>query len=127
MIYKLGLVALGGALGALSRYGLGRALHHWNPHPWFSIGTLVANVVGCFLMGASIVWIGELDEVYRDALSAFILVGFLGSLTTFSTFILEFVKLAQHSEFKVVLTQCAAHLILGVVGLWLGHSLAQKL
>ncbi len=127
MTYKILLVALGGALGAVCRYGLARGLQHMNPHPWFSLGVLTANLVGCILMGALVVWVGGLNEAYREAIAAFVLIGFLGSLTTFSTFILEIVKLAQNNALRVILTQVSAHLLLGILGLWIGHSLAERL
>ena len=120
------LVALGGSLGALSRFGLGKALQHWNPHAHFSVGTLLANLLGCFLMGALVVIIGGLSDTQREVMVAFLLTGFLGSLTTFSTFILEFFKLNQSNEPKLIVMHLLGHLALGVAGLWIGHSLAQR-
>jgi CrcB protein len=119
-------VALGGALGAMARYGLGKGLTNWNPHPSFSAGTLLANLIGCVLMGALVEMIGQMEQPQKDMLSAFLLAGFLGSLTTFSTFILEVFKLSQSSSLKIVLGHLGGHLGIGMFGLWLGYNLAQR-
>ena len=122
------LVGLGGCLGALARYGLSKLLQPANPHPFFSAGTLTANVLGCMLMGFLVVLFAQdMEEGYREALVAFILTGFLGSLTTFSTFILEFFKLSQTPGVKLAFSHLAAHLCTGLFGLWAGHALGQKI
>lgn len=124
---KLVWVALGGALGALLRYGLGKGLTDWNPHSSFSAGTLLSNLIGCVLMGALVVVIGQMSQPHKDILTAFVLAGFLGSLTTFSTFILEVFKLSQDASLRIVLGHLGAHLGLGFFGLWLGYNLAVRL
>ena len=124
---KLVWVALGGALGALLRYGLGKWLTDWNPHSSFSAGTLLSNLIGCVLMGALVVVIGQMSQPHKDILTAFVLAGFLGSLTTFSTFILEVFKLSQDASLRIVLGHLGAHLGLGFFGLWLGYNLAVRL
>ena len=124
---KLVWVALGGALGALLRYGLGKGLTDWNPHSSFSAGTLLSNLIGCVLMGALVVVIGQMSQPHKDILTAFVLAGFLGSITTFSTFILEVFKLSQDASLRIVLGHLGAHLGLGFFGLWLGYNLAVRL
>ena len=124
---KLMWVALGGALGALLRYGLGKGLADWNPHSSFSAGTLLSNLIGCVLMGALVVVIEQMSQPHKDLLTAFVLAGFLGSLTTFSTFILELFKLTQDGGLRIVLGHLGAHLGLGFFGLWLGYNLAVRL
>ena len=77
-------------------------------------------------MGALVVLIAQAEESQREAIAAFVLTGFLGSLTTFSTFILEFFKLHQANEGKLVLGHLACHLLIGILGLWLGYSAAER-
>ena len=120
-------VALGGALGALARYGLAKGLEQWNPHTYFSAGILAANLLGCFLMGFLVLSLGQMNPSYRDLLAAFLLTGVLGSLTTFSTFILEVFKLAQSGDTKQMLAHFAAHMVLGILGLWVGYGAAAKI
>jgi CrcB protein len=85
------LIGAGGFAGALCRYGIaaaGRALLKTS----FPVGTLVANVLGCFLIGM-LIGSGH-DEKYRSVKLLFG-VGFLGALTTFSTFSAETVSQAN--------------------------------
>jgi len=85
-------IALGGALGALGRFGLSSAVFAVTGRgfPW---GTLAVNVVGSFIIGLAAIFFMSRSGLpfARDAL----IVGFLGSLTTFSTFSLETVQLLQ--------------------------------
>ena len=110
----------------MARYGLGKGLTHWNPHLFFSAGTLLANLIGCVLMGALVELIANLNPPHKEILSAFLLAGFLGSLTTFSTFILEVFRLGQSGNTKIVLAHLGGHLGLGLFGFWLGYSLSQR-
>jgi CrcB protein len=79
----LALVGLGGALGALLRYGLDGLIPGWDP-----LGTLVANVIGAFLLG---ILLYEAHLAARLSAETRLLVGtgFCGSLTTYSTFAAE--------------------------------------
>lgn len=87
-------VALGGALGAMGRFGLTTWLFPVLGTR-FPLGTLVANVLGCFLVGVAFVLIvdkGMLPPEYRPL----VITGFLGALTTFSTFSLDALLLWQN-------------------------------
>ena len=117
-------IALGGATGALCRFGIGKAMTSLNPHPRFSVGILAANLIGCFLMGALFILISNLDAGPREALTAFVLTGFLGSLTTYSTYMLEFVSLAQDGVHKHALGYIGVHFVGGVIALGAGLKLA---
>jgi CrcB protein len=118
-------VALGGALGAVGRYWLCVYLVPitGNQFPW---GTLFVNMSGCLLIGFLYTLIGgsvaekiPLTPYWR----AFLTTGFLGGLTTFSTFSLESIVLWQQVNPTVALTYIVSSLIgclgLVIVGLWL--------
>ena len=89
-------VGLGAMLGAWLRWGLGLWL---NPRfPEVPLGTLTANLVGGYLVGIAVAWISarpEIDPAWR----LFIVTGFLGGLTTFSTFSAESVGMLLRGEF----------------------------
>ena len=89
-------VGLGAMLGAWLRWGLGMWL---NPRfPAVPLGTLTANLVGGYLVGIAVAWISarpEIDPAWR----LFIVTGFLGGLTTFSTFSAESVGMLLRGEF----------------------------
>ena len=79
-------VAVGGALGALARWGIGLA---WPaPHGGFPASTLLINVVGCLLMGVLVVHVVEVREAH-PLVRPFLGVGVLGGFTTFSTFAVD--------------------------------------
>ena len=82
----LGVIAVGGGIGALSRYAIGVWIPHESGHvPW---STLLINSLGCFLIGILMVLITEVWAAHR-LLRPFLGIGFLGGFTTFSTFTVE--------------------------------------
>lgn len=116
-------IAIAGALGALSRWGIslaGYALFGTG----FAWGTLIANVLGCFLMGflMHFGWIG--DRLSADARTA-MTVGFLGAMTTFSTFSYETVKYIEDGVWMSAIANIAANLILGLGAMVAGLFLAR--
>ena len=86
-------VAAGGAVGAVVRYGVSRwAVGRFPEHAW--LGTLAVNLAGCFLIGAATYAAAEKGTLSPAARAA-VISGFLGGLTTFSTFGLEAVALGR--------------------------------
>jgi len=82
----LGVIALGGAIGALARYGLAEAIpHRAGTFPW---STFLTNVSGCLLIGALLVVITEARTVHPLS-RPFLGTGILGGFTTFSTFTVD--------------------------------------
>ncbi|MGI8981714.1 MAG: fluoride efflux transporter FluC [Pirellulaceae bacterium] len=129
------LVALGGTLGALARYGVGVAFPH-TPGKHFPVATLLVNVVGCLLIGM----IGQvLQRFAADAsvkpnasellliatLRQAIIVGFLGGLTTFSAFGWDSTRLFLDDRPLLALSNIAANLLAGLFAVWLGITLVK--
>jgi fluoride exporter len=112
-----GLLALGGAAGALARYGLATAIAR-RAGGSFPAGTLVVNVLGAFLLG--VVVTGLATSPLRVQLAALLAVGFLGDFTTFSTFAYESVMLAREREWSRVAWYLAASLGFGVAAVTAG-------
>lgn len=123
---RLALIALGGGLGAVGRYGLDLAARSLWPALTgrFPLGILIVNVLGCLLFG----WImgaaggaGGLSEGRR----LFLLTGLLGGFTTFSTFSHDTARLLASGTTGPALLNVFGSLILGVAavlaGLWLGR------
>lgn len=118
-------IAAGGALGALARYGVGTwAAARWGTaFPW---GTLLINVTGSLLLGLFSAW-----YVHRAGLPLelrlFVAVGFCGAYTTFSTFALDTVSLAQAAEVSASLTNAlltnALCLAASLLGIFVGSRL----
>lgn len=115
------LVAFGGALGAMARYGVALAGLRWGGEgvPW---GTWVANALGCLLIGLAI------PLVRGDDARLAILVGGLGSFTTFSTYSADTVLLWEAGRPGLAaanaLGSVAVGLLFVVAGFWAGRQLA---
>ena len=109
---RLLVIAAGGATGALTRYFVTGWVQSWTASA-FPIGTLV--VIATFLLGPS-----TLPDPYR----AFLLVGFLGAYTTFSTFSWDTLSLFDDGRPELALLNVVASNLLCLGGVWLGHRLA---
>ena len=111
-------VFVGAGCGACLRFALGQTLNRLLPQ--LPLGTLVANLIGGYLVGVAIAffaWRSELSVLWRLAL----ITGFLGGLTTFSTFSAEVVNAFSRGDLGWALAIAAAHLagslLLTVLGL----------
>jgi CrcB protein len=117
------LVALGGALGSVSRYKLsGLILHHtvdWR----FPAGTFAVNVLGCLVAGLLAGFAEKYDYLSADA-RIFIFTGILGGFTTFSAFGLETMFLIKRGELMVASANVILSVIAGLVALWIGFGLS---
>lgn len=111
-------VGVGGALGAMGRYGVSAlSLRLLGPNfPW---GTLAVNVLGSAAMGLFIVWLAT-REPHPAMTRAFIATGVLGGFTTFSTFALEAVMLYREKSVSLAGAYVAASIALSIGGLVAG-------
>ena len=89
-------VAIGGALGSALRYCVGAYVFHLSPGSELPWGTVVVNLVGCFLIGALVEYSARSELLNKD-LQLLLVTGFLGGFTTFSAFGLESVGLLNRS------------------------------
>ena len=100
-------IGFGAALGAWLRWGLGIILN-----PLFStvpLGTLAANLLGGYLVGAAVT-VFHIHVDLPAEVKLFVITGFLGGLTTFSTFSAEVVNMIQRNEYGWALSTAALHL-----------------
>lgn len=127
MVYSLLAVATGAALGAVWRWGLGEWLNPlFAPIP---LGTLAANLIGGMLVGLAVAYFTH-QHTGAPEWRLFVITGFLGGLTTFSTFSMEVVNLFERGAYGWALGAVGAHLagslLLAGAGLWLGNALLAK-
>ena len=111
-------IAAGGALGALARHFVNRAALAWFG-PGFPWGTLVVNVAGSLAMGLLIGWLARHDGISAEW-RAFLTVGFLGALTTFSTFSLDAVALFERGQILTAGLYVVGSVVLSLGGLAAG-------
>jgi CrcB protein len=112
-------VALGGAIGASARYGLGLAMTRLFGSG-FPIGTLMANVIGGLLMGLLMGWIIRDAPQSADTLKLFAGVGVLGGFTTFSAFSLEAMRMIEAKTFGLFFGYVSLSVILAIAAVALG-------
>jgi CrcB protein len=119
-------IGVGAVLGAWLRYGLGLWLN-----PMFAtvpMGTLAANLIGGYLVGAAVMVFHLNVEIPPEA-KLFFITGFLGALTTFSTFSAEVVHLIQNARYAWAAGAAALHLfgslMMTALGIFTIHKLAQ--
>jgi len=120
---KIIIVAFGGSLGALSRYGLTLfSVKLFSDR--FPFGTLFVNLAGCFLIGL-IFSLGSEKNIINPLFRLFFVTGFLGALTTFSTYGIESVNFARNGMLDSTIINIAANNIGGflliLLGLWIGR------
>ena len=100
-------ICIGACIGALARWQLSL---HFNPNGWLPWGTLYANLIGGYLIGVCVAVFQQLPEL--DPLWRLLLVtGFLGALTTFSSFSSEVVQMVLCSRYGLALLTSALHLL----------------
>ena len=100
-------ISLGASLGALLRWQFSL---NWNPLlPELPLGTLAANLVGGYLIGLSVAWLGAHSE-FPPELRLLLVTGFLGGLTTFSTYSAEVVGLLAAGRYAWALGVALIHL-----------------
>jgi CrcB protein len=117
------VVGLGGALGAILRYGIGRGLGPY--FPTFPAGTLVANVLAGFICGAVTAAHREFG-VTSHASSLFLTTGMMGGLSTFSTFSVETVDLLRASRYLPACANVITNLALCIAAVFLSYYLTRK-
>ena len=112
-------VGAGAMLGAWARWGLGAWLNPLVPN--LPMGTLVANVGGGYLVGIAVAFFGAHSAIAPEWRLACI-TGFLGALTTFSTFSAESVQLLQHGRYLAAGLHSGAHLLGAILATGLGFA-----
>ncbi len=116
-------VALGGAVGAVLRYQLGRGMTHWlgpqavTAFPW---ATLAANVLGSLAMGLLAGWLARHGDGSGEQWRLLLGVGLLGGFTTFSAFSLELMLLIERGQAWTALTYALVSVLAGLAGLYVG-------
>ena len=123
--HKMLWLAVAGACGSIARYSLAGFVQNYSrsAFPW---GTLIVNVAGCFAFG--LVWALSQDRMaISPEIRTIVIVGFLGSFTTFSAFLFETEQMLEHAEWFFAVLNVLGELTTGFaayfLGTWIGRAM----
>lgn len=120
------LVAFGGALGSMARYGVSVAVSRMVPGMGLPWGTLTVNVVGGLAMGLLMGWLALRGGGHQESVRVFAAVGILGGFTTFSAFSLETVLMLERKQFGLAAAYIALSVVLACGALFIGLMVARR-
>tara|TARA_Y100000766_G_scaffold266478_1_gene260854 strand:- start:1681 stop:2055 length:375 start_codon:yes stop_codon:yes gene_type:complete len=121
MIQQAALVAIGGAIGAVLRFGIGNIIESSE----FPLSTILVNVSGSFILGMLAVM--AINNGYSEELMLFFGTGLLGAFTTMSTFSLETLTLVKNDNYPLALVYASISFILCILFAFVGWELGDRL
>jgi CrcB protein len=121
----LWLVAAGGAVGSVLRYLMASSIQKMTPAN-FPLGTVMVNIVGCFVIGLLYVWLIDRTGP-RPELRALLMVGVMGGFTTFSSFSLETVTLVMQGSYANAVANVLISVFVCLLGTTLGIMLGRNI
>jgi len=116
-------VGIGGCAGAMLRFYISSAINRVAGDELGFVGTLTVNLIGCFLIGALAVVVVRTTHLSPHS-QRVLIIGLLGSLTTFSTFALECMNLLQHGRVGALTVNVVTNVVAGILLVWVGMQLA---
>lgn len=122
-------VALGGAIGSVARYWLSGLIasskFFGQSFPW---GTIIVNITGCFVIGFfNTLTVSEGRMAASPDLRTFFMIGICGGYTTFSSFSLQTLTLAEDGEWLYAGGNILVSVVMCLIGVWLGHFFATSI
>ncbi|HRG02664.1 MAG: fluoride efflux transporter CrcB [Paludibacteraceae bacterium] len=122
---QLLLVGFGGFFGSIARYWMSKLNLTWDFHS-IPMGTLAVNIIGSFLIGFML-GIFMNSNLLHTNLKLFLVVGFCGGFTTFSSFTNENFLLLQNGQYLTALIYIGGSIIIGILAVFAGFLIANQL
>ena len=115
------LISFGGALGAPSRHIINLIINNIFKYS-FPIGTLVVNILGSFVMGILAMSLKNYHYFNEDIIKYFLMIGFLGSFTTFSSFSIEVINMIESNNYFYAILYILLSLLLNIFAAFVGFN-----
>ena len=125
MLKKLLLIGFGGFTGSIARYFVSQLNLSIEFHS-IPVGTLLANVLGCLIIGV-LTGIADKSALLTLEVRLFLMIGFCGGFTTFSTFANENLMLLHSGELLTILLYSGLSIFLGFLAVYLGYVITNAL
>lgn len=120
-MFKLMIIAgIGGFIGTCGRYLVGKLAHYLFASP-FPYGTFAVNIIGCFIIGIFF-GLAEKTHLISTNMNIFLITGFCGGFTTFSSFGDDMFLLIQNKQWMYFCTYLILSIVIGLIMVWLGRS-----
>lgn len=123
IVIRLCSIGLGGFIGAILRYLVSGWVQDRSGSIIFPFGTATVNLIGCFIIGL-LTFLVETRSYFSVETRAFILIGLLGSFTTFSTFGSETLVLIRSGRMDMAALYAGGQVVVGVIMVWVGRLVA---
>ena len=119
------LIGFAGFLGTIARYLSGQLIYKFLPIA-FPFGTLIVNILGCFIIGIVYGWF-EKENIYSNEWKLIFATGFCGGFTTFSAFSIENIQLLREGQFGIALLFIFVSVVIGISATFGGVSLMKNI
>mgnify|MGYP003574939867 FL=1 len=123
MFKQILLVGLGGAIGSIFRFLTSSLVARYALNG-FPLGTFIANILGCFILGICVGVFGK-NPTENENLRLLFVTGFCGGYTTFSTFASENIQMLQQQNYMMLATYTLASLLVGFLAVAIGLNLGK--